>query len=186
VIDAQRDWASAQDDSSWRVRFHIARSVTLAHANRLGEAIDEIEAGLTLLRAAGDPLQLLPLLGNLGLLRSWRGEFAAAVEVLSEATALRDRLHGRGTSLILDLYLGAALRDLGRYCESVAMLESHPARRRRRAAHRPRNWRASHRTALANARPTRPCRGCARIGHRHNGDALPPASHHSAAAHRSH
>lgn len=124
VIDAQRDWAFAQDDSSWRVRFHIARSVTLAHADRLGEAIDEIEAGLTLLRAVGDPLQLLPLLGNLGLLRSWRGEFAAAVEVLSEATALRDRLHGRGTSLILDLYLGAALRDLGRYCESVAMLES--------------------------------------------------------------
>lgn len=123
TLEAQRDWAFAHGDSSRQVRFFIALSGTLGHADRIGAAIDAIESGRVLLSNADDPLSMLTLLGNLGLLRSWRGEFAAALEVLDEAAALRDRLHGRGTSLILDLHRGAALRDLGRYREALALLE---------------------------------------------------------------
>ncbi|MEO7057380.1 MAG: AAA family ATPase [Caldimonas sp.] len=124
VIDAQRDWVLSQDDLALQARFHVARSGTLAFSDRLAEAIDDTERGIAVLRAADDTLQMLPLLANLGLFRSWRGEFDVARSVLAEAAALRDRLHGSGTALIIDLHLGAALRDLGRHDEALAMLEA--------------------------------------------------------------
>lgn len=122
VLEARRSGVLAQPDLSMHARFFIARSGVLAFSDRLAEAIDDSERGLAALREADDSLQMLPLLANLGLFRSWRGEFDAGRSVLLEATALRDRLHGRGTTLIIDLHLGAVLRDLGRFDEAEALL----------------------------------------------------------------
>jgi DNA-binding SARP family transcriptional activator len=124
VLEAQRSWVLTQTDIAPRADFHIARSVALAHADRIGEAISEIEQGLVVLRAAEDALPMLPLLGNLGLMRSWRGEFEAARKALVEATVMRNRLHGSGSGLILDVNLGAVMRDLGKYKDALAVLEA--------------------------------------------------------------
>ncbi|CAN5323114.1 hypothetical protein BH10PSE17_BH10PSE17_00720 [soil metagenome] len=124
VIEAQRAWVFAQDDVSLRVRFHTIRSGVLGLADRVAEAVEEAEQCLALLRKGGDQLAMLPVLSNLGLMRSWRGEFDEARARLVEAAALRDRLHSRGTGLLIDVNLGAALRDLGRYREALQMLEA--------------------------------------------------------------
>ena len=124
AMENQRAWVFAQDDPAPRVRYHSIRVGVLGLTNRVGEAIEEAEQALSLLEAPEDALTMLPFMANLGLLRSWRGEFEAARRVLVEAIAMRDRLHGRGTGLLFDVYLGAVLRDMGRYAEALAILES--------------------------------------------------------------
>jgi tetratricopeptide (TPR) repeat protein len=123
VVDARRSWVLSQDDPFLQARFHTARAGTNALSERIADAIADGERAIEALRIADDPIEMLSALANVGLLRSWRGEFGAAREVLVEAKSLRDRLHGRGSSLLIDLHLGSALRDLGEYAQALALLE---------------------------------------------------------------
>lgn len=43
--------------------------------------------------------------------------------MLEQARSLRDRLHGRGSALLIDLHYGAVLRDFGDYTQALAVLE---------------------------------------------------------------
>jgi hypothetical protein len=92
-------------------------------SDRIGEAIAEGQLAIEELRATDDTIELLAALANMGLFLSWRGEFAAADRLLAEARRLRDRVHGRGNSLLLDLHHAGALRDLGAHDEARALLE---------------------------------------------------------------
>ncbi len=123
VVDARRGWVLSQDDAFLHARFHTARAGANAFSERIADAIADGERAIEALRIADDPIEMLSALANVGLLRSWRGEFSAAREVLVEAKGLRDRLHGRGSSLLIDLHLGSVLRDLGEYKQALALLE---------------------------------------------------------------
>lgn len=123
LLEASRDWVLNQDDLSLRARFHTARSGTHALSDRLADAIADSRRAVELLRESDDPIEMLAALANVGLLLNWRGEFAAARDVLVEGRALRDRLHGRGSSLLIDVHLGSTLRDLGDYTQALALLE---------------------------------------------------------------
>ena len=123
VVDARRGWVLGQDDAFLHARFHTARAGANALSDRIAEAIADGERAIEALRIADDPIEMLSALANVGLLRTWRGEFASARGVLVEAKALRDRLHGLGSSMLIDLHLGSALRDLGEYAQALALLE---------------------------------------------------------------
>ena len=66
----------------------------------------------------------LPTLANMGSMLYWRGELAAAKTVLLEAAELRDHMHGRGSSLIIDVNLGTVQRDLGEYSAAQQWLHA--------------------------------------------------------------
>ena len=123
VVDARRDWVLAQPDAFLHARFHTARAGANALSDRIAEAIADGERAIEALRIADDPIEMLSALANVGLLRNWRGEFARARTVLVEAKALRDRLHGLGSSMLIDVHLGSTLRDLGHYTQALALLE---------------------------------------------------------------
>ena len=123
IVDARRIWVLSQDDSFLHARFYTALAGAYGLSDRIAEAIADGERVIEALRIADDPIEMLSALANVGLLRSWRGEFSAARAVLVEAKALRDRLHGRGSSMLIDLHLGSALRDLGEYAQALALLE---------------------------------------------------------------
>ncbi len=123
VLAARQAWVLAQDDPPLRSRFYLARSGIHAFSERLADAIADSESALAILRAADDQIAMLVNLANVGLFRAWRGELVAAREVLEQARGLRDRLHGRGSALLIDLHYGAVLRDLGDYAQALAVLE---------------------------------------------------------------
>ncbi len=123
TLSAQQNWVLAQPEPALRARFYTARSGIHAFSDRLSDAIVDSERALDILRAADDPLEMLANLANLGLFHSWRGQPAVACEVLVQARALRDRLHGRGSAWIIDMHYGSALRDLGDYAQALAVLE---------------------------------------------------------------
>jgi hypothetical protein len=53
----------------------------------------------------------------------WRGDLERAKAVLVDAKALRERFHGRGSALLIDMNLGAVLRERGEYAAALALLE---------------------------------------------------------------
>lgn len=124
ALEASRSWVLQQSDLFLRSRFYTARSGTHALSNRIAEAIDDSRRAIELLHAAGDEIEMLACLANVGLLLSWRGEFAAARDVLIEGRALRDKLHGRGASALIEVHLGSVLRDLGDYTQALGVLET--------------------------------------------------------------
>lgn len=75
--------------------------------------------------AAGLDSLRLPVLTNWGLFHHWRGEFDAALLRLRQAQQLREALHGSadGAAVILDVQVGAVLRDLGQYDAAARLLD---------------------------------------------------------------
>ncbi|MEO8525327.1 MAG: AAA family ATPase [Caldimonas sp.] len=124
ALEACRSWVLAQSDLFMQSRFYTARQGTYALSDRIAEAIADSRRAIELLRTAGDEIEMLAGLANLGLLLGWRGEFAAARDVLIEGRALRDKLHGRGSSALIEVHLGSALRDLGDYRQALGVLET--------------------------------------------------------------
>jgi DNA-binding SARP family transcriptional activator len=114
AIERHRDWVLTQPPAV-QAEFHLVLSGVHGFSDHLGPAIASAEDATALLRAAGRTERTLPTLANIGLLRWWRGELDAAKVALLEAQLLRDRMQGGGASLIIDLNLGAVLRDRGEF-----------------------------------------------------------------------
>jgi len=113
-LERHRAWVQTQPDGT-QAEFLITLTGVLIYTDQLESALSAGEDTIALLQRSGRPERALPTMTNLGLLRWWRGEFDAAKAMLLEAQAQRDRLHGAGTSLVIDLYLGAVQRDRGEF-----------------------------------------------------------------------
>lgn len=117
TLEAHRPWVMAHGLPAERGDFHNAMAGVLGFVDRLGPAVEASRQAITELRAAALWTKLLPALSNQGLLLHWRGQLEEAKAVLMEARQLRDRMHGQGSSLVIDLNLGAVQRDLGEYVQ---------------------------------------------------------------------
>jgi DNA-binding SARP family transcriptional activator len=115
TLEDQRAWTMSEGSPEDRADFHSAMAGVLGYCDRLAPAIAEGRLAVAELRKAGRVAGTLPTLANMGLMLYWRGELAAAKTVLLEAAELRDQMHGRGSSLIIDVNLGTVQRDLGEY-----------------------------------------------------------------------
>jgi DNA-binding SARP family transcriptional activator len=124
TLEAHRPWVMTHGSIIERAEFHSTVSGVLGFCDRLRPAIDAAAQAVAELRAAGHHASTLPMLSNMGLLLHWRGELGEAKTILSEAAVLRDRVHGRGSALVIDLHLGGVLRDRGEYAAAEAMLEA--------------------------------------------------------------
>ena len=122
TLESQRPWVMAFGAPADRIEFRCALSGVLSFVDRLGPAADEARQGIAELRAAAQWARLLPVLSNLGLLLHWRGQLQEAKDVLLEASRLRDRMHGRGSALVIDLNLAAVRRDLSEYAAAEGLL----------------------------------------------------------------
>lgn len=122
TLESQREWTMTQGTRADQIEFRCAMSGVLGFVDRLGAAAEEARHGIAELRATGNWVRLLPVLSNLGLLLHWRGELADARAALEEAARLRDRMHGRGSALVIDLNLAAVHRDLGEFETAERML----------------------------------------------------------------
>ncbi len=96
----------------------------LGFCDHLAPAIAEGRLAVVELRQAGRVAGTLPTLANMGLMLYWHGELAAAKTVLLEAAELRDHMHGRGSSLLIDVNLGTVQRDLGEYSAAQQRLHA--------------------------------------------------------------
>lgn len=133
AIESLRD-GSGPGDAELDRRLHLMLSLAHANADQLARAIDESRLAVAGLRADGDELRALAPLSNMGLFLLWRGELAAAETVLREARSLRERFHGRGSSLVIDVNLGAVLRERGEHAAAIGVLEPVVAELRAAAA----------------------------------------------------
>ena len=122
AIEGLREGPGA-GDPALDARLHLMLSLAHGNADQLAQAIDASRLAVAGLRACGDELRALAPLSNMGLFLLWRGELAAAEAVLLEARSLRERFHGRGASLVIDVNLGAVLRERGDYAAARAVLE---------------------------------------------------------------
>jgi len=113
-MERHRAWVLTQPAET-QADFYSMLTGVLGFSDQLLPAISTGEDAIALLRSAGRPERALPILSNIGLMRWWRGEFDAAQAVLLEAQLLRDRMHGSGSSLTIDMYQGAVLRDRGEF-----------------------------------------------------------------------
>lgn len=123
LVEQHRDWVHASADAATRAQFHVALTGIHGFNNRLQPAIEHAHAAITWHRAADNPSGVLAMQANIGLYRLWRGELELASAVLSEAQALRDRMQGGGSSLIIDVNLACVQRDQGHYAQAAALLE---------------------------------------------------------------
>ena len=73
--------------------------------------------------AAQDWPNALPAMSNLGVMYYWRGENAAAHEVLASARAQREQLYGGGAGIKIDIHLGGVLYELGSFEEARTLLQ---------------------------------------------------------------
>ena len=133
TLEAHREWVMAHGRPADRGDFHGAMAGVLGFVDRLGPAVEASRRAANALRAESLWAKLLPVLSNLGLLLHWRGQLAEAKEALLEARQLRDRMHGQGSGLVIDLNLGAVLRDRGEYVEADRTLAAALAELRVRA-----------------------------------------------------
>ncbi len=133
TLETHRPWVMAHGLPAQRGDFHNAMAGVLGFVDRLEPAVEASRQAIAELRAGSLWTKLLPALSNLGLLLHWRGQLADAKEVLMEARQLRDRMHGQGSSLVIDLNLGAVQRDLGEYVDADRTLVSALAELRTRA-----------------------------------------------------
>ena len=63
-------------------------------------------------------------MSNLGVMHYWRGEYADACAVLTDARTRREALYGTGGAGVkIDIHLGAVLYELGRHDEARTMLQ---------------------------------------------------------------
>ncbi len=117
TLEAHRLWVMAHGSPAQRGEFHNAMAGVLGYVDRLGPAIEASRQAITELRAGALWVKLLPALSNLGLFLHWRGQLEEAKAALMEARLVRDRMHGQGSGLVIDINLGAVQRDLGEYVE---------------------------------------------------------------------
>ncbi len=122
AIERLRD-SAVPADAALDTRLHLMLSLAHGNADQLAQAIDESRLAVAGMRAGGDELRALAPLSNMGLFLLWRGDLAAAEAVLRDARSLRERFHGRGSSLVIDVNLGAVLRERGHYAAALAVLE---------------------------------------------------------------
>jgi DNA-binding SARP family transcriptional activator len=120
-MERHRPWVLTRP-TDVQADFYNMLAGVLCFSDQLLPAISTGEDSIALMRRAGRPERTLPTLNNIGLMRWWRGEFDAAKAVLLEEQVLRDRMHGSGSSLIIDMYLGAVLRDLGEFQSAIDLL----------------------------------------------------------------
>ncbi len=123
LLERHGPWVASQPDRLLQAEFHNRLAAVLGWADRLGAAIQHHCLAAEAFREGGQPVRCLPVLSNLGLMHHWRGELTQALSVLEEACALRDRMQGRGSALLIDVNLAAVLRDLGRCEEAVSLLD---------------------------------------------------------------
>ena len=124
LLARHQDWIEQEASLTERAEWRLARANIFAFGDRLPEAIAEAQQALQAFVAAQDWPNALPAMSNLGVMHYWRGEYAAASEVLTQARAQRERLYGRrGSGIKIDIHLGAVLYELGRVDEARTMLQ---------------------------------------------------------------
>ena len=125
LLAEHQDWVESNPGNlATRASYRLARSSIYAFGDRLAEAIAEGRLALAASSAAQDWPNALPAMSNLGVMHYWRGEYAAAHEVLASARAQRERLYGGGGAGIkIDIHLGGVLYELGRFDEARSLLE---------------------------------------------------------------
>ena len=116
-------WAESQTDLRLRGRLQRMLGTVHSFSERLQPAIEYSTRSVALFRSAGDDLMRLPAMSNIGLMHHWRGDLHAARATLEEASQLRDRLHGSGAALVIELHLAAVMRDLGEFSNANNRLE---------------------------------------------------------------
>ncbi len=133
TLEAHRSWVMAEGLPAERGDFHSAMAAVLGFVDRLEPAVEASRQAISELRAAALWTRLLPALSNLGLLLHWRGRLPEAEAALVEARQLRDRMHGQGSGIVIDLNLGAVQRDLGEYAAADSTFTAALAELRPRA-----------------------------------------------------
>jgi tetratricopeptide (TPR) repeat protein len=124
LLARHQPWIDSQPDLETRAHYRLARSSIHAYGDRLDAAIDEGRLALAAFRDLGDWPNALPAMSNLGVMHYWRGEYADACEVLTEARSQRETLYGSGGAGVkIDIHLGAVLYELGRHGEARRMLQ---------------------------------------------------------------
>ncbi len=124
LLQERQAWVDAEADAPTQALQRIARASIHAFGDQLALAVAEGRQAAQLAAAAQDWPNALPALSNLGVMLYWRGEYAAAHEVLAQARAHRERLYGSsGSGIKIDIHLGAVLYEIGRADEAQAMLE---------------------------------------------------------------
>ena len=116
-------WAEAQTNPRLRGLLDRTLGAVYGLCDRLSPAIESLQRASAIFQGSGDDLRRLPVLSNIGLFQHWRGELDAARLTLSEASQIRDRLHGSGASLVIEVHLAAVLRDLGEFMDANSRLE---------------------------------------------------------------
>ncbi len=122
TLDARRAWVNTQGGPTQRGVFHRTAAGVYGYVDELLPAIEASELAITEFKAQGDLVAVMPALSNIGLFRFWRGELEQAQAVLTEAAVLRDRIEGRGGAVVINIHLGAVLRDLGHYRAALQLL----------------------------------------------------------------
>lgn len=124
LLQGYEGWIESEADLDDQAAFRLARSSIFAFGDRLPEALAEGALALRASATAQDWPNALPAMSNLGVMHYWRGEYAAAFAVLSQAREHRERLYGGGGSGIkIDIHLGAVQYELGRIEAARALLE---------------------------------------------------------------
>jgi DNA-binding SARP family transcriptional activator len=124
AIERHAAWLLAQPDRLLHGEYHFSLGGVHGWSDGLAAAVHHFGLAAAAFIDAGQPVRALPALANRGLMLHWRGEYKTARAVLGHAAELRDRLHGAGAAPVIDVNLGAALRDLGRHAEAVRLFEA--------------------------------------------------------------
>ena len=124
LLQERQAWVDTEGDAATQALQRIARASIHAFGDQLALAIAEGRQAAQLATAAQDWPNALPALSNLGVMLYWRGEYAAAHEVLAQAREHRERLYGSsGSGIKIDIHLGAVLYEIGRADPAQAMLQ---------------------------------------------------------------
>jgi tetratricopeptide (TPR) repeat protein len=124
LLQERQAWVDAEADAATQALQRISRASIHAFGDQLAQAVGEGRQAVQLATAAQDWPNALPAMSNLGVMLYWRGEYAAAHEVLAQAREHRERLYGSsGSGIKIDIHLGAVLYEIGRVDEAQAMLQ---------------------------------------------------------------
>jgi DNA-binding SARP family transcriptional activator len=124
LLQRHEPWIETEASDEHRGEYRLARANIRGLGDQLDQAIAEGRQALPVLVAANDWFNALPAMSNIGVFHYWRGEYAQAHEVLTQARAHRERLYGSsGGGHKIDVHLGAVLYELGQDRAAQSMLE---------------------------------------------------------------